>query len=1088
MAKSVAKLLGKKIKFKAEISKAVTGFVVEPLVIATCSLCKKRILEVNLTDEKNLHLLHHRLTEGKIDISLIESLISDDCESSKNKKHRLTVRFDGQPLDFSILTIKSLDESFKFLGERKAFFVGHFVATKKALVECYPFKNKKDEVELLITKIWPVKEEEEALTYEEVLKEGEKLKEKLIEEKESLKVETEKAIYQIIGSDDVLLSPSGWVLVSSLGIAVSEIFSAFVRIKQKREEQEIEYEEIAPFLLIFEYNKDGTLRNKRIQPLHELDIVRFDDVIAKLDKKTLLAGGLETQMQVRTVKKLLGDDITVDLKELYEKLKERVKKFVYLKNKIFYDVCCLWAVGTYFYDVFNSYPNIFIFGSSTSGKTRLTKVLIYNSHRGYMITDPTDSNLPRMIEAFRPTLGIDDFDEAQRRKDPLILSILKHTYKRGVYIPRLEPKRKSGGFFLHLFNPFAPIALNSTEPLNDTQHISRSIIIQITPSKKVEVDMDPPPNLFADLRESLYIARFLLTPKVLETFKSLRTTLKARSFEIWAPLLTIAKLIDEELYKEIESFAIENSEQKEEELYREEKLILQAIENFAKTFGRLDDASDYLIEFTASDIQSKLKEIVVNELREMEEREFERKWSVEKIGNLLKRMGIQLKRSGKKGMRIRQLTVSDLRKLKETYGLEEGSEATMSDGSDRADSPSPLLTKEYWQENDLNVSKLEDKIDTNMSKSENGKNGIEGESPSALSALSAKELDTNNQADGADRADSPSPLLTKESENENNLYMSILPSNFDTNALISKKEKSDIEGESPSALSALSAKELDTNNQVDMADEADVKIVKKDIDASSNFDINEQKLQESFNPNMTKSPNEPICLNQNSTSAMSASSAKDSDISQFKVELDEVHDQLMSDPEYYCLFWLLMYMQHKAKFGFGFSLNATFRLDRTKCKARAKVIFEEKYKDLIEKPPEEVIPILYQKLKERREAFIKREFTIAPDADEPVDAKEIEHEPKHQPKKEKKEVKTLDKIVRQKDPGYYSRLEKDFIEVVKHPPLGKQIFDFEAETFLLQRGYEVDDIRKVAEKLIEAGVIIRFPDGKLDLNFSRLGG
>ena len=181
-------------------------------------------------------------------------------------------------------------------------------------------------------------------------------------------------------------------------------------------------------------------------------------------------------------------------------------------------------------------------------------------------------------------------------------------------------------------------------------------------------------------------------------------------------------------------------------------------------------------------------------------------------------------------------------------------------------------------------------------------------------------------------------------------------------------------------------------------------------------------------------------------------------------------------------------MQQKMKFGFGPLLNKIFRLGQTKCKARAKVIFEEKYKGILNMPPEDAIPLLEQKLKDRREAFLRGKFTIAPDADEPVDAKEIEPEPKHQPKKEKKDVKTLDKIVRQKDPGYYTRLEKDFIEVVKHPPLGKQIFDFEAETFLLQRGYEVDDIRKVAEKLIEAGVIIRFPDGKLDLNFSRLGG
>ena len=1087
--KSVAKLLGKKIKFKAEITKVESGFVLEPLLIVTCSLCNKKLLELSLTDEKNLKLLHCQLSEGRIETSLLKPLIQEDCEKSKTKKHKLVVTYEGQPLDFSTLTIRSLDESFKFLGERKAFLVGHFANTNKALIECYLFKNKRHEVELLITKIWPVKEEDEVpLTYEEVLKEGEKLKERL--EKEIIKIETKEAKYHLLKSDGIQVSPAGWFIDAGDIYSVAELFFAFTHVEKNVEERKVETEEILPFLLIYNYNRDGNIISKQILPLHEVSHVEIGNFIAKVDKKTLLDTSLTTQLSLDVVEKLEKGTVgNIDIKQIFSELVEELQKYIFFENSIFYKLTVLWIIGTFFSDVFKKFPTLFIIGPSGTGKTRLTTFIVYSSHRGFLLTDPTDTNLPRIIGALRPTLAIDDLDEIMRKKHEAILSILKHAYKSTVFIPRLEKTSKSNKFLLLLFNPFSPIVMNSIEPLVDTQHLSRVLVIQMKKPDDNEatriISEDPDEWTLKPIRDKLYILRFKESIRVYKTFKEIQTGLTGRNDEIWRPILTIAKLVDEGVFQEVKDYAISTCVSREELMYEEERLILYSIERIIIKKAQEDLEGKKQISFTASELREELFRIVVEEEKEMTEKEFERHFNVRYIGKILERLGIRMRREGKKREKIRYLTLEEFEKLKRTFVPEatdtnnqadvadeadvkivkkdidassnfdineqklqesfnpnmtkspnepiclnqnstsamsasSAKEATMSDGSDRADSPSPLLTKEYWQENDLNVSKLEDKIDTNMSKSENGKNGIEGESPSALSALSAKELDTNNQADGADRADSPSPLLTKESENENNLYVSKLEGKINTNALTSKKEKSDIEGESPSALSALSA--------------------------------------------------------------------KDSDISQFKVELDEVHDQLMSDPEYYCLFWLLMYMQYKAKFGFGFSLNATFRLDRTKCKARAKVIFEEKYKDLIEKSPEEVIPILYQKLKERREAFIRGEFTIAPDADEPVDVKEIEPEPKHQPPKEKKDVKTLDKIVRQKDPGYYTRLEKDFIEVVKHPPLGKQIFDFEAETFLLQRGYEVDDIRKVAEKLIEAGVIIRFPDGKLDLNFSRLGG
>jgi len=70
----------------------------------------------------------------------------------------------------------------------------------------------------------------------------------------------------------------------------------------------------------------------------------------------------------------------------------------------------------------------------------------------------------------------------------------------------------------------------------------------------------------------------------------------------------------------------------------------------------------------------------------------------------------------------------------------------------------------------------------------------------------------------------------------------------------------------------------------------------------------------------------------------------------------------------------------------------------------------------------------------------------------------------------------------------YSRIEKEIIELVKNPPFGRPMYDFEVENFLKEREYKVEDIRRVLERLKKFGIIILTPNGALDINFGKLFG
>jgi hypothetical protein len=469
-----------------------------------------------------------------------------------------------------------------------------------------------------------------------------------------LKLKTDWATYELLKSDGITVSHAGWFLATDEKINCGELFYAYTKIKKDKNE----FENIEPFVLIFEYDKNGNVVSRSFKPLSELNVIELGKIIAKVNKKSVGESSLPTQIELETVAKLLNENPTVNLQKLYARIKEKILHYICFDNEIYGDIVTLWIIGTYFSDVFKVFPNLFILGSSGSGKTRLTKLITFTSRRGWMIADPTDANLPRIIDGYRPTLGLDDFDIVMRKHFPVVLSLLKHVYKESIQIPRLEKVLKGNKFLLSLFSPYTPLVMNSTEPIAETQLITRYIRIDMSKSKKKFPRSDPDVWYTQKERQELYITRFLFAPKVFEIFSHIDTGLVGRDDEIWSPILTIAKLISDDLFEKVKEFAIKESKKKEEELYPEEKLIIEAIE---KLIG-----SEEIVEFTAGQLLDVIHDILI-ERKEITEKTFEKEWNTRKLGKILERMHIPLKRSGKKRLRI--ISKEQFQKLEDTYGL-----------------------------------------------------------------------------------------------------------------------------------------------------------------------------------------------------------------------------------------------------------------------------------------------------------------------------------------------------------------------------------------------------------------------------------
>jgi len=184
----------------------------------------------------------------------------------------------------------------------------------------------------------------------------------------------------------------------------------------------------------------------------------------------------------------------------------------------------------------------------------------------------------------------------------------------------------------------------------------------------------PKPEDFKEIREELYLARLTYAYDVLKAYEELskgelrinNITLYGREKQTWNPILAVAKLVDEEVYSNIVNLAAEHYAARSLELYVEERLIVEAIariilNKIQETIAGVGE--DYTIRFQAKDVLNELKQILVYERGEMGEKEFEKKWTSQKIGKKLSKLGIFKKKSYDR-LRVISLDIA------ERYGFE----------------------------------------------------------------------------------------------------------------------------------------------------------------------------------------------------------------------------------------------------------------------------------------------------------------------------------------------------------------------------------------------------------------------------------
>ncbi len=238
---------------------------------------------------------------------------------------------------------------------------------------------------------------------------------------------------------------------------------------------------------------------------------------------------------------------------IFDDIRSAFADYIYFQSPVIYDFMSIYVISTYFYQLFQAFPLLVLYGPTESGKSMVMQIIEYLAFNAMMVTDPTPAVIFRAIEEFGPTLLMDEIEGLASRREyaSSIMSILRASYKR-IDVPRMEEK-KEGGFGLRLFRCYGPKVIGTIQGIENVLS-NRSVVINLVRRRSEDDDKfertDPAMKgeLWRQLRNRLYLllmTRWQELDSFIEpTVNELEGALSNRQLELWTPLLSIANWID----------------------------------------------------------------------------------------------------------------------------------------------------------------------------------------------------------------------------------------------------------------------------------------------------------------------------------------------------------------------------------------------------------------------------------------------------------------------------------------------------------------------------------------------------------------
>jgi len=173
-------------------------------------------------------------------------------------------------------------------------------------------------------------------------------------------------------------------------------------------------------------------------------------------------------------------------------------------------VSARYARLTYIADKLNEIPYLRAIGDRGSGKSRYICAIGMLCLRPVLVTSPSAASLFRMLDAYQPTLIIDECNFASGNEDTLaLIQVLNSGFQRLTHISRCE-KGEDGQMTIRMFSAFGPKLIGGLKLSDSEAFESRCVSLKLQKTTRKDISFRMTARMlsdFAELRAKLYLWR-----------------------------------------------------------------------------------------------------------------------------------------------------------------------------------------------------------------------------------------------------------------------------------------------------------------------------------------------------------------------------------------------------------------------------------------------------------------------------------------------------------------------------------------------------------------------------------------------------
>jgi hypothetical protein len=269
---------------------------------------------------------------------------------------------------------------------------------------------------------------------------------------------------------------------------------------------------------------------------------------------------LDTCISNNCINKFLFENYKVDIREIFKRIVSVNKKYMIYEDGRIHTFVALDIIRSHFFPLFSANGRTFFHAEPGSGKTN--QLMIYRGlcFNPISSADFSGATIYRNIESTSGTILIDDFDLLPEPQKNQIMQHIRANYKpfKVVRSDKARNYRPRG------YNAYSHLAFNNVYGLGyDTITPERLITIRLLKHNEArDLNIDYTNPIFSPIRDDLYVCLLQYWKIIKETYNTLKVKqLSARELELFKPLLTIAKVIGDDVYDGILQFAIEYLQQ-----------------------------------------------------------------------------------------------------------------------------------------------------------------------------------------------------------------------------------------------------------------------------------------------------------------------------------------------------------------------------------------------------------------------------------------------------------------------------------------------------------------------------------------------